>query len=256
MGIGTSTGSNASPSSFTGFQRALHARWIVAVLITVAVLGGGILGIHFATHIDVTLLLSDPAEQAALPFYTGSYTYIGAIALFSTLAVCLFAASLPGDHEGTAIHRSFLVSLGALSAWLGLDDLFMFHEWAGLAIAEARGQDEIPGARSRLEGVVFAAYGAAWLAWVRVYWRTIRHTSYILLLLALGGLAMSVALDVGIFFLSELIPDTAWMPTTLAVAEEMLKLTGIFFLLAYGADTSRKVLHNPSTQRAPASYGR
>lgn len=44
------------------------------VVAVVGVLGAVILGVHFLTHIDVELLISDPAEKGHLPAYTGKYT--------------------------------------------------------------------------------------------------------------------------------------------------------------------------------------
>lgn len=209
---------------------------IIAVLV---VIGAAIVLVHFATDIDVNLFLADPAEIAHLPFYTGAMTYLGAFALLSACAVCGFAASLIPDRLAGSSRASFLLSLGLLVAWLGLDDLLMFHEWAGLAIAELLDQADIAGARSRLEGIVFVAYGLAWMAWAGVFRHTILSTHYVLLFLGLAGLAMSVAIDVGMFLFPSLIPDTAWMPTTLSVAEEMLKLGGILFLSAYAIESSR-----------------
>lgn len=252
MSTDVSIGTGAQSSSV---GRGFHPGWTAAVLAIAGLLGGVVMGVHFATDIDVNLLLADPAELVSLPAYTGAYTYIGAVALFAALAICLFTASVTKTDDGGPIGTSFLVSLGVLAAWLGLDDLFMFHEWAGLAIAETAGMDDA-GARSRLEGVVFGAYGLAWLAWIGMFRQTIRHTSFILLLLALGCLAASIAVDVGMFLFPRIIPDTPWMPTTLAVAEEMLKLTGILFLLAYAVDASRRALGNVFERRLPAAYGR
>lgn len=236
--------------------RAVHVRWLLAVIFTVVALGGFLVVVHFATDVDVNLFLADPAEKAFLPFYTGSYTYIGAFALLSILTVCLFTASLMRRDVDVPVTRMFLVTLGVLAAWLGLDDLFMFHEWAGLVMAELAGQDDIAAARSRLEGVVFVAYGIAWLGWAAWFRKSIRVTRYVLIVLAFAGLAMSAAVDVGMFLFPSLIPDTAWMPTTLSVMEEMFKLTGIFFLLAYGVDTCRKALVSSPVLRDASSQGR
>jgi hypothetical protein len=164
-------------SAWREMRRAIHAGWIIAVSLIVIVLGSFIVVIHFATDVDVNLFLSDPAEKAFLPFYTGSYTYIGAFALLSVLTVCLFTVSMMTDSGSGVITRMFLVTLGVLAAWLGLDDLFMFHEWAGLAMAELTSQDDIAGARSRLEGIVFIAYGIAWLGWAAWYRAAVRATS-------------------------------------------------------------------------------
>lgn len=218
------------------------APWFVAVSALIILMGSGILAIHFSTHIDVNLLLSDPAEVAHLPGYTGIYTYVGAFALLTGGAIAFFAAMLLRGRPDVGPTVPFLVSLGVLLAWLGLDDLFMFHEWAGLAIAEHVGRADEPGARSQLEGVVFGAYAVIWLAWIGWYWRTIRETAFMLLLLTLASFGISVVIDVGMFVFPSLVPDTAWMPTTLAVTEEMLKLTGIFFAFAYVWDTSMRAV--------------
>lgn len=207
------------------------------VIAVVGVLGAVILGVNFLTHIDVELLISDPAEKGHLPAYTGMYTYAGSFALLVAGAVCVFTAVVLRGRPGAWPGESFLLLLGALVAWLGIDDLFMFHEWSGLAIAELAGRGDEPGARSRLESIVFVAYAVIWFLWIARYWRVIRDTAYVLLGLTLGFLAASVAIDIGLYLFPEVLPDTAWMPTTIAVAEEMLKLTGAFLAFAYVWET-------------------
>lgn len=221
-----------------GQQLRASSPWLLGVSAVVAMMGVVILAIHFSTHIDVELLLADPADRGHLPGYTGLYTYAGAFALLTGGAVCLFTAMLLNGRPAAWPPAAFLVSFGVLIAWLGIDDLFMFHEWFGLAIAELIGRGDESGARSKLETVVFVGYGIAWVWWIMRFWRVVRETTFVLLLLTVLFFGLSISVDVGTFFFPEHVPNTAWMPTTLAVTEEMFKLAGIFFAFAYAWKTS------------------
>lgn len=211
--------------------------WLIWTLVVAGIMGVVILTIHFTTHVDVTLLISDPADKGHLPGYSGLYTFASAFALLAGGAICVFAAQVLRDRPSSFPSALFLLTFGALIGWLGIDDLFMFHEWAGLAIAELLGRGDEPGARSRLEAIVFAAYAVAWGAWVGRFWRTVRQTAFVLLALVLVFFGLSVAIDVGLYLFPGVLPKTAWMPTTVEVAEEMLKLTGTFFAFAYAWHT-------------------
>lgn len=211
--------------------------WLIGTLALVGIMGAVILTIHFTTHVDVTLIISDPADKGHLPGYSGLYTFASAFALLAGGAICVFAAQLLRNRPAAFPSALFLLTFGALIGWLGIDDLFMFHEWAGLAIAELLGRGDEPGARSRFEAIVFAAYAVAWIVWLGRFWRTVRQTAFVLLALVLVFFGLSVAIDVGLFLFPGVLPDTAWMPTTVEVAEEMLKLTGTFFAFAYAWQT-------------------
>jgi hypothetical protein len=109
----------------------------------------------------------------------------------------------------------------------------MLHEWAGLILAEASGAEDVGFARSRLEGIVFAGIGMLWIAWLLRFRRTIFRTEYVLLAVGLLGFGSSVGLDMIFYVLPDLEPASTLRRLFLSLLEEMLKLNGIFFMLAY-----------------------
>ena len=101
-----------------------------------------------------------------------------------TAAVCLFGGWLTfqsGNHRETAW---FLTCAGLISAMLMLDDLYLFHEEVF--------EDHlfIP------QEFVFLAYGGMVLGLLIRFRKLILNTDYLLLLLAFGFLAISIAVDV------------------------------------------------------------
>src|SRR5690606_17347913 len=88
--------------------------------------------------------------------------------------------------------------------------------------------------RRMLEGVVFAAYGVAWVVWLVRYRRSIlRSGRVVMLLAALAMLAGSVGLDVGELFIADWVSASEVRITTVAAAEDGRKLAGILLLASY-----------------------
>jgi hypothetical protein len=74
---------------------------------------------------DWWVLLRDPAAAFEFAPTAGLFSHLGVLAMAVMGAICLFAAALLAKG---ARDRTVLFSVGLLSAWLALDDLFMLHE--------------------------------------------------------------------------------------------------------------------------------
>lgn len=203
---------------------------LALVVAAVVMLGGIVLFVHYGTDADMALFLADPGEKSGLPAYAGFLTFAAILVWWTAATVAAMAAVLLRHAGGSLEVVRFFAELAGLVALLCLDDLFMIHEGIGLWIAEI---NDKPERRSTFELPVFLAYGAGWLVWLVRSWRIIFQTRWLFLGLAASGFGLSLTIDLGVFLFPEMIPDTPWMPTTLDVAEELSKMAGILFLLAW-----------------------
>ena len=129
--------------------------------------------------IDLAVLTRDLASLGHVPLYYGAFSNLGILCWAITAALCCFS--------GLAVNgaaRPFLLGAAALSAFLCMDDLFMFHEgvfWTVFGIPQK---------------VTYAAYMA--LVALHIF----RCRAYVLdgnwgaLVLALGLMGSSAAIDV------------------------------------------------------------
>ena len=207
-------------------------RWVALVLAIVGLLGAIILLIHFATDINVRIILSDPAETALLPEYAGWYSNLGVLVLWSS-SIFSFVSSRYGWFE---IHerRRFVTWFAAILAVIAIDDLFMIHEWIGLKLAQLTEANDLASARSALEIFVFALYVLAGAYWVWRYRRDIVQSPWPLLALGLLGFAVSIGLDLLPYVSDRFEPNSMVVETTMAVLEDLIKLVGIGGLATYG----------------------
>jgi hypothetical protein len=188
--------------------------------------------LHNATQMNVKDLFVDPTAKAQLGSHVGLFSHLGVLALWTGATVLVGSALLGSRGAGTR----FLLTLGGLLAWLALDDLYLIHEGLGGVIA----RHVLPSIdRRMLEGVVFAAYGVAWVAWLVRFRRTLLNDTSVLLLLALALLGGSVAIDVGEIFVENWVQAHVARITAIAVLEELLKLGGILLLASYSVLIAR-----------------
>ena len=139
-------------------------------------------------HVDPRLLFLDPMVAVEVAghcckTYYGIMSTLGVLMWIATAGVCLFAASVLWRALGWAPPTLFALAAGMLTAWLGLDDAFLFHE----NIAPKIG---IP------QTVVLAAYVLLALAYVAVSARQILAADAVLFVLAGGFLAASLGIDI------------------------------------------------------------
>jgi hypothetical protein len=121
-----------------------------------------------------------PVEERAVRFYYGLLTNLGVLLWCAAASVCLFTAWLrPAAPRGL-----FFVCAGALTAILLLDDLFLLHE---RFLPIYFGLDE---------RWLFGCYGLLLLAYLAAWRRVLLSGPWLVLLVALGGFGMSLALDI------------------------------------------------------------
>lgn len=175
---------------------------------------GAALGASLYLGIEIRMLLGDPAGLGGMHPLTGVVSNLGIIAWSATSSICLFTAPLL-RARGAREMFWFVLCAGILTAYLLFDDLFQFHETLGLRYF---GVPEI-----WVYGFLIAAI-AIFLIRFRM---TILRSDFGLLLLAIGFLGVSTAID--------LVPryDSAFRIYWLAFAEEGPKWLGILCWCAY-----------------------
>jgi hypothetical protein len=120
-------------------------------------------------------------EPQQYGWHTGFVSTMGGMVWWSGVTVCFLTAWIVWDRKGQSF-RFWLVA-GALTAVLAVDDLFLLHE------GPLRTNLHVP------EWVTFSLYALAAGAIALVYRRDLRAMPWLMLVLALGFGAVSVALD-------------------------------------------------------------
>jgi len=144
----------------------------------------GLALISYNTEPTVIELLRDPLAVVEAPLYYGVLSNLGVLFWAMTTAVALFTWLLLRATPGApAAARRFMFAAGALTAYLTLDDLFMFHE---VLFPDHLGVPEI---------YVLAVYFVAVAAFLW-HWRAqIADSPHAALMLAGGAFAVAVLVD-------------------------------------------------------------
>lgn len=237
--------------------------WIALVLLVMFALGAFIVVVHNRTDADIMLLISDAVDIGLLPKYTGMYTFLGGVVLAVSGAIVLFTAFVLASIRRHGGRVSFLVLLGIAIGWLGIDDIFLFHEWTGYQIARLTGSAHPEYDGMYHEAWVFGAYALIWITLIARYWRLIATTNWLLIGLAMASFGLSIFLDFLHFIWPELMNARSWTPRTFSIAEEFAKLTGYFLLLAYVVQTAAAMIREAvvtgsvsTTDHQPVQAGR
>jgi hypothetical protein len=168
-------------------------------------------------HFDVALLTRDLASLGHVPPFYSAISNLGILCWAMTAALCCFTGLAVKDEA-----RTFLLGAAALSAFLCMDDLFMFHEgvfWPLFGIPQK---------------VTYAAYMAV------VALHIFRCRDYVLggnwgaLVLALGLMGSSAAIDVIFSYMPPEITATYY--------EDGFKFVGIALWLGYFWSECRRAL--------------
>lgn len=89
--------------------------WLIGVVALIAMLGLTILAIHFGTDINVRYIVSDPSETALLPEYTGAYSHLGVLVLWTAAVTSILTGAVIRGHPNEEHLSSFFVQLGVLT---------------------------------------------------------------------------------------------------------------------------------------------
>lgn len=165
--------------------RQLLVVFVPSVLILAAIAIASIL-----THEDMSVFTRDVASIADIHPLSGFLSSLGILLWCTAASVCLFAAMAARGFIPREKFR-FLVSSSLFSAYLMLDDLFLFHEELARMYLGVK------------EDVIYVIIALAAAAYFIGFRRVILRSDYGILVLAVALLAASVASDV---FLDPLLP--------------------------------------------------
>lgn len=187
---------------------ALPALAVLALVLATAALTGTPIG-----H-----MTRDMATIGGLHPLAGVVSNLGAFLWCACAAISLFAALCV---RSGAVQR-FLFCSAALSAYLLLDDFFMIHE------------ELAPRYLGIDDNVVVGALGLATCAYLLSFWRLIARTRYVVLVLALGLLGASAAMD-------ELLWSWVRIGGLEFLIEDGAKFLGIALWCSYHAGTALQI---------------
>jgi hypothetical protein len=115
---------DAFPQS--GFKQSALPLWlIVVIVIAIVVVIAATVALYRKLGWYWWSLLRDPATAMGFSPTVGVFSHLGVLAMTMAGAVCIFGAVFLNLE---AKDRPLLLYAGALTLWLGLDDLFMLHE--------------------------------------------------------------------------------------------------------------------------------
>jgi hypothetical protein len=171
------------PSSPLALRTPATPWWAYAVAVGPAAALYALL--YVQPWVPMSRLIRDPATLNGR-FYDGFISNVGVLLWCATAAVCLFRGGELRSRRGDDGAAHFLLSAGAFTAILLLDDLFMAHEQI------------LPDLFGVPEKSVLASYALLLGAYLLGHWRQIMQVDAVILLLALGFFALSNALDVAI----------------------------------------------------------
>lgn len=202
----------------------LLARLYVPVLLLLV--GFTVVG---ATHgIPMTDFMREPQMIVHSPWYVGMISTLGCFVWAAAAAICFFGWAMLRHYPDERRFSLLLLCSGILTIHLMLDDVFMFHEsvygyYFGIT-----------------ENMVYVTYALAAIAGVIAFRKTVLKTEYMLLLLALGFMAMKLVVEVTDEHAERIFghwalyfdPENLFGPWRIMV-EDGLKLFGIVSWLAY-----------------------
>jgi hypothetical protein len=207
------------PVTETRDHRKVLLRWLVYVLIPLALGLLVLLAGAYIRDIPVTDLLRDPTATLDGPWYTGIVSTTGVALWASTAAICLLAMAV----RPTGGARSLLLAGAVMSLILGADDLYLIHE----TVKNTMG---IP------SPVTIGLYGVLAIVLIRPAWRYLMARPDVsIFFAALVLFAVSVILDAA----GELGLPT---PPLSAVIEDMAKFLGIATWLTFFAWLCRDLI--------------
>lgn len=138
---------------------------------------GGIFWVGSTYGIPFEKITGDPAYHRGFHPLTGFLSYIGILLWCTTSAVTLFTASVLYRRGGNGVTPMYLIYAGVLTGILMVDDLFMLHDYL----------------IGHLPMYILYALLAGYFFYR--YFHRIRQDTFLLLLAAVGFLAVSVAMD-------------------------------------------------------------
>lgn len=174
-----------------------------------------VLAINRFFHVDIGYLTKDVFVTARIPSFIGILSNLGSLGWFSSGLLAAFALRA-GHSQQEGQPKKFLMYAGLLSAWLFIDDFFMFHDFWLDVLVGGKGY----------ETAYFAVLGLAAAALNFVFWDVISKFRPEVYLTAALMLAGSLIADV----FEERLESLGSIHYLL---EDGLKWTGICFWASY-----------------------
>ncbi len=190
--------------------------------------------IRLTRDIEIYDLVADPTSITHSPSYLGLLSVLGGLCWAAGIGIFLTGACLMWERSRRP-EAAFLLYSAAVTAYLCLDDVFMLHEYVLPEIG-------IP------EFLAYAIILALVAGYLVLFRRQILASSWLFLVLAIGLLASSVAVDV----IWEIL-DPPRGSTLEIFVEDGLKFTGICAWVAYAALTTRACIRRALPAPARAS---
>jgi hypothetical protein len=158
-------------------------RSLLPILLVVYVpLGIVLVALTLQQRIPLPVLLEDVTYLAEVPFYTGFISNLGILIWMSAAAVAGFTYLVLRSHPNHRA-RPFLLASFLLTLFLTLDDLYLIHD------------EFFPEYLGISETAFFVGYIVIVAAYVYAFRRTLMRSEYLLLILAFGFFAFSLAID-------------------------------------------------------------
>ena len=218
-------------SAPSGFPAALGAAAVAVVAASLAIVAFGV-----TRGTDPAVLLRDPAAEFRVPVYAGALSYLGVALLCATSAITVFVAALLRET------RSLFALVGAFTALLAFDDLFLLHEHVGpkhLGIPEV---------------AFYALYAGIGLLVLRLLLGHFGVGPSAGLLVALVSLGLSAATDLFVPGDTTLHIATAAIPQI--VIEDLFKLAGWAAWFGFWASLGIRVVSTRlAAEASPAKGG-
>lgn len=173
-------------------QRASGALWQQLAHLWPALAGTGaaiILSIAFAyalsryQNVPAWFLSADPTALNDARWWLGLLSNLGIMLWAAATAMCALGAYLLHRTTAGRGERAFLLASTAACLALALDDAFLLHE------------DVLPAHLGIPEKATYGLYAAAAVAYAVAFWRMLRRTDYMVLLIAMACYAASIAID-------------------------------------------------------------
>jgi hypothetical protein len=172
---------------------------------------GGIAILVFSTDHPFSYFSRDPAIELGASPLVGVLSHAGVLLAWGAATVCAFAGALVARARDLR-HAAPLLLAALGTAYLALDDLFLFHD------------DIYPQELGLDQDLVIVLYAVAAIAYLAAYRDFFREHEWPLLALALAALGASLLLDlVNVVYTSRI---ERWL-------EESSKFVGLALLAAY-----------------------
>lgn len=183
-----------------------------------------------AEEINLGDLTRDIPAIVGVPPYVGALSTLGFMFWSASLGICCLGFLLLRARDGFGREAEFLLVAGAFTFLLLIDDAFMIHDYY---------LDRESGS---LEWIVYVIYAAFLASYGLRYGRTVLDGPFILLLGAIGALALSAGYDA----------VTPFDANRGVFIEDAFKFAGIVFWWAFHLTFVSGILRTPRPARAPA----